>query len=419
MCVARSKRYGYTAAGFSGRMPCAEIADAIVQTGRETLERTIRYVESREDWGAKVVYGDTDSIFVQLAGRSREEAFAVGRDIAAKVTSMNPSPMELELEKIYHPCMLISKKRYVGYSWASPHQTSPTFDAKGIETVRRDSCPLVAKCMEGALRKLFDTMDVSQVRRYLAKIWTQVLAGKHAIPDFIFAKEVRLGKYSTRGALPPAATVATAAIASDPRKEPLYAERVPYVVVQGLPGSRVVDLVIEPLTLLRSQGRLRLHAHYYLVKQVIPALERCFLLFGADVRSWYLELPRTDRADPAAALLSAARQQGGEARGEGGRHTIDAYYRSLHCLLCDVVCDGVVCSRCLGDPATAAHRLCTQRQSAQRRVAMARGVCTSCTGSAEAAGRCESLDCPVFFEREQAEEVQRCGDAINWGMDAL
>ena len=31
--------YGYTSATFSGRMPCAEIADSIVQTGRETLEK--------------------------------------------------------------------------------------------------------------------------------------------------------------------------------------------------------------------------------------------------------------------------------------------------------------------------------------------------------------------------------------------
>ena len=30
--------YGYTSASFSGRMPCVEIADSIVQTGKETLE---------------------------------------------------------------------------------------------------------------------------------------------------------------------------------------------------------------------------------------------------------------------------------------------------------------------------------------------------------------------------------------------
>jgi hypothetical protein len=34
--------YGYTSASFSGRMPCADVADAIVQTGRDTLQRVGR-----------------------------------------------------------------------------------------------------------------------------------------------------------------------------------------------------------------------------------------------------------------------------------------------------------------------------------------------------------------------------------------
>jgi len=38
--------YGYTSASFSGRMPCAEIADSIVQTGRETLEKVRRRLNS-------------------------------------------------------------------------------------------------------------------------------------------------------------------------------------------------------------------------------------------------------------------------------------------------------------------------------------------------------------------------------------
>ena len=48
---------GYTAAGFSGRMPMAELADAVVQSGRSTLEWTIQYIEKHPDWRAKVVYG--------------------------------------------------------------------------------------------------------------------------------------------------------------------------------------------------------------------------------------------------------------------------------------------------------------------------------------------------------------------------
>lgn len=52
--------YGYTAAGFSGRMPCAELADSIVQCGRSTLEKAISFVNENEKWKAKVIYGDTD-----------------------------------------------------------------------------------------------------------------------------------------------------------------------------------------------------------------------------------------------------------------------------------------------------------------------------------------------------------------------
>ena len=52
---------GYTAAGYSGRMPMAELADAIVQSGRSTLEWTAKYITEHPEWRAEVVYGDTGS----------------------------------------------------------------------------------------------------------------------------------------------------------------------------------------------------------------------------------------------------------------------------------------------------------------------------------------------------------------------
>ena len=52
------------------------------------------------------------------------------------------------------------------------------------------------------------------------------------------------------------------------------------------PICRLVDLVVSPEVLIESQGRLRLHALYYITKQIIPALDRALSLVGADVRAW-------------------------------------------------------------------------------------------------------------------------------------
>jgi DNA polymerase zeta len=57
-------------------------------------------------------------------------------EIAAAVTAANPRPVTLKMEKVYHPCILQTKKRYVGFAYEFPEQQVPAFDAKGIETVR-------------------------------------------------------------------------------------------------------------------------------------------------------------------------------------------------------------------------------------------------------------------------------------------
>ena len=81
-------------------MPCIEVADSIVRKGRETLERAIHMVNSSPEWGARVVYGDTDSLFVLLKGATKEEAFRIGKEICDRVTAENPKPVKLKFEKV-------------------------------------------------------------------------------------------------------------------------------------------------------------------------------------------------------------------------------------------------------------------------------------------------------------------------------
>ena len=85
--------YGYTAAGFSGRMPSAQLADAVVSCGRNCTRTAIDFITNHKTWRAEVVYGDTDSMFVKLAGRTQAEAHALGREMAARITQLFPDPV--------------------------------------------------------------------------------------------------------------------------------------------------------------------------------------------------------------------------------------------------------------------------------------------------------------------------------------
>uniref|UniRef100_A0ACD5WNY5 Uncharacterized protein n=1 Tax=Avena sativa TaxID=4498 RepID=A0ACD5WNY5_AVESA len=415
--------YGYTAAGFSGRMPCAELADSIVQCGRRTLETAISFVNQHPLWNARVVYGDTDSMFVLLKGRSREEAFRIGKEIASSVTAINPDPVTLKFEKVYHPCFLLTKKRYVGYSYESPEQSEPIFDAKGIETVRRDTCPAVAKMLERSLRIMFEEQDLAKVKSYLERQWTRILSGKVSIQDFIFAKEVRLGTYSARASsLPPAAIVATKAMLSDPRAEPRYAERVPYVVIHGEPGARLVDMVIDPYGLLEVGSPYRLNELYYITKQIIPALQRVFGLLGADLNKWFNEMPRPVRPTLAKRQSTSghgAYNHGGsfirlgsnkKAFTKGGR--IDTYYMSSHCAICGDIIQGSdnFCNNCLKSEAVVATVVAGRTSKLEREIQHLASICGHCGGAdwiVESGVKCISLACPVFYERRKIQRELR------------
>ncbi|KAJ5998886.1 hypothetical protein N7451_006696 [Penicillium sp. IBT 35674x] len=391
--------YGYTSASFSGRMPCSEIADSIVQSGRETLEKAIAFIHSVERWGAEVVYGDTDSLFVYLKGRTRDQAFNIGEEIAKAVTDMNPRPIKLKFEKVYHPCILLAKKRYVGFKYEHRNQTEPEFDAKGIETVRRDGTPAEQKIEEKALNILFRTADLSQVKSYFQRQCTKIMQGRVSIQDFCFAKEVKLGSYSERGTLPAGAMISTKRMIDDPRLEPQTGERVPYVVITGAPGSRLVDRCVGPETLLQD-AQLDLDAEYYITKNIIPPLERIFNLVGANVRQWYDEMPKVQRIR----RVEASKEM------KVMKRTLESYMRSSSCVICRaklVDATGSLCTECLQRPHLTLFSVVSKLQRAEKRVVDLEAVCRSCMGvSAIDQVSCDSLDCPVFYSRTR--------DVANW-----
>jgi DNA polymerase zeta len=387
--------YGYTSASFSGRMPCSEIADSIVQTGRETLEKAIALIHSRDKWGAEVVYGDTDSLFVYLKGRTREQAFDIGEEIADTITNMNPRPVKLKFEKVYHPCVLLAKKRYVGFKYEHRNQKEPEFDAKGIETVRRDGTPAEQKIEEKALKILFKTADLSQVKSFFQSQCTKIMKGKVSIQDFCFAREVKLGTYSDKGPPPPGALISARRMVEDPRLEPQYGERVPYVVITGGPGARLIDRCVAPEVLLQD-AQLELDAEYYISKNLIPPLERIFNLVGANVRQWYDEMPKFQRIRRVEGVTVA------DGRDAVARKTLESYMKSSTCIVCRESLDGdsPVCSSCFEQSPHTALVLRARITKAERKAAQLHEICRSCSGLAWMEEvKCDSKDCPVFYSR--------------------
>ncbi|KAI0335271.1 hypothetical protein GY45DRAFT_1240755 [Cubamyces sp. BRFM 1775] len=393
--------YGYTSATYSGRMPAVEIADSIVQSGRETLEKAIRVINSTKKWGAKVVYGDTDSLFIYLPGKTKEQAFRIGQDMADSITKMNPAPVKLKFEKVYLPCVLMAKKRYVGFKFENPDDTEPAFDAKGIETVRRDGIPAQQKMTETCLKILFRTQDLSQVKDYCCRTWTRILENKVSIQDFIFAKEVKMGTYSDRVPPPPGVTVAAKRMLEDPNDEPQYGERIPYVIVRGEPGSRLVDRAVAPHELFRD-SHLRLDANYYISRVLIPPLERVFNLVGADVRSWFDDMPKSLRVDQPDVTLSPRKNK--KSVMVANAFKIDDHFTSSHCLICGALTPEVLCEVCRADHAVTISELLSRVQGTERRLKDVHLVCSSCCGTAPAEPvQCESLDCPWLYERKKME----------------
>lgn len=281
--------YGYASATYSGRMPNSDIADAIVSTGREILSQSIDMIE-QSGFGAKVVYGDTDSLFVYLPGKSLPDAFEIGEILAKTISEKFPDPIKLKFEKVYHPCVLLSKKRYVGYSYEYLGQPVK-FDAKGIETIRRDGIPAQQKILEKSLRILFDSSNLSEVKKYVQDQFRKILDNKILISDFCFAKEVRYGTYKNEKYLPPGAIVARKKIEQDAMNEPQYRERVPYVVIRDPTKHRLKDRCISPEEFIENTN-FKLDYEYYITKVLIPPLERIFNLMGCDIQQWYSEIPK-------------------------------------------------------------------------------------------------------------------------------
>ncbi|CAF3084938.1 unnamed protein product [Rotaria sp. Silwood2] len=390
--------FGYTSASFSGRMPCVEAGDTIVHTARTVLERAIDFIKTNPHFGGRVVYGDTDSLFIQFPHSTRTQAFEQSHLLVKALNQLYPSPIKIKFEKIYMQSVLASKKRYVGMSYETVDQQQGKFDAKGIETVRRDTCLIVSKILQQSLKLLFQTKDITRVRRYVQFECEKILTNRFNLLDFIFAKEYR-GKSRYHPLAPvPALRIAIERAKTNPLAEPNQGERVPYVIGFNteLLNANLIDCVWTLDKVLEYKSQFKLHSMYYIKKQILPALDRCLALIGVNVFKWVDNL--------LVDINSNDKQQGPILDENLHRNNL-----RRRCIVCLQLTNTPLCNECREEEDLSETMIICENKAnkLERQHANLQRLCLACSDRIDGWFQCATIDCPIRFRLHKITQLMQ------------
>jgi DNA polymerase zeta len=294
--------------------------------------------------------------------------------------------------------VLASKKRYVGLSYETVDQQQGKFDAKGIETVRRDTCLIVSKILQHSLKLLFQSKDVTRVRRYVQSECEKILTNRYNLLDFIFAKEYR-GKANYHQAAPvPALRIAMERAKNNPLAEPNQGERVPYLI--GLnsefPNANLIDCVWTLDNVLELKSQFKLNSMYYIKKQILPALDRCLALIGVNVFKWIDDLSNEINAnDKQQAQISDENFQRNNLR--------------KRCILCSALTNTPLCNECREEEDLSEIMIIWESKAnkLERQHANLQRLCLACSDRMDGWLRCSTTDCPVRFDVHKITQLMQ------------
>ncbi len=176
-----------------------EIANAITSFGRSILKNTMRLLNEK---GYRVIYGDTDSIFIDTRLNNEQDASKMGKDVQDFVNRYykedvekeynRESFLEIEFDKIYKMFFMPmvrsadsgAKKRYAGLVVMDGKEK---IDFTGLEFVRRDWTELSKRFQHDMLNMIFHKKDIKE---YVRQFVSELREGKY--DDFlIYRKALR------------------------------------------------------------------------------------------------------------------------------------------------------------------------------------------------------------------------------------
>ena len=250
------------------------LASSITLRGHEILTRSRAFIE-RSEGGHRVIYGDTDSLFVLLDQDADENACrGVGERLASELTAFwsnevrnkynLTSYLELEFEKHYlrffmptvRGSELGSKKRYAGLVRRGG---DVELQFTGLESVRSDWTPLAREFQREIYRRIFHDEPFED---YVKQTADGVLTGKRD-SDLVYRKRLRRKLKDYVKNVPPHAQAA--------RKSKRSGRYVRYLITINGP---------EPL----DNNPSPIDYQHYVDRQLAPAADALLQVKGTSVR---------------------------------------------------------------------------------------------------------------------------------------
>ena len=278
--ISMNSVYGFTGAG-KGILPCVPIASTTTCRGRGMIEETKNYVEANFP-GAKVRYGDTDSVMVEfdVGDRKGKEAieysWELGERAAEECSALFKKPNNLELEKVYWPYFLYSKKRYAAKLWTKAkdgNMNMDYIDVKGLQLVRRDNTPHVREVCKELLDVVLDAPDTGPPKELARERASQLLAGEVPNEKLILSQSLadtyKVGGKSVSIMSPESMHINQAHVQvvnkmrqRKPGSEPQSGDRVPYLLTKtDNPKAKAFEKSEDPKYV--EENNVPIDYHYY------------------------------------------------------------------------------------------------------------------------------------------------------------
>ena len=284
--VSMNSVYGFTGAG-KGILPCVPIASTTTSKGRSMIEETKNYVEKNFP-GAKVRYGDTDSVMVEfdVGDRKGEEAIAysweVGERAAEECSALFKKPNNLELEKVYWPYFLYSKKRYAAKLWTKGKDGKmhmDYIDIKGLQVVRRDNTPHVREVCKELLDVILTSSDPGPPKELAKERAIELLSGDVPNDKLILSqglsdtykvggKNVSVTSADSVNINQSHVQVVTKMRQRKPGSEPQSGDRVPYLLTKTQdPKAKAYEKAEDPKYV--EEHGVPVDYHYYFLNKFL------------------------------------------------------------------------------------------------------------------------------------------------------